>query len=122
MKVIQAQAHEKPEGLSRYYMADPLVKSYAAALQNGGEQLFEAYADLTKKQMKNNGAPERLWRRYEANMAQANKAELAFAEVLVYGWWNAVNANIAHLSHDGRQFTQFQKLFIKIDTIDCDEP
>lgn len=112
----------KTELLLKYYQEFPKVKLYSEALHNGGEQLIQAYELLTNEQMKNNGAPERLWNQYLRNSKSPNAQQLAFNQVLTYGWWNTVNHTLPHINYDGSEFEEFLKLFIKVDTIDCDEP
>lgn len=121
-KLIQLVAKDDPVVLLRIYQEDADIKLYSEALAEGKTKLLAAYEYLTKKQMEKNGYPERLWDNYQFNIAQVNKYELAFDYVLVYGWWNAVNHRLPHISYDGRQFAAFEKLFTKLETLDCDEP
>lgn len=109
------------KALMQHYQDDPTIKMYSEALVKGGKDLIQAYEYLTKKQMKNNSDPDRIWRNYSANITKDNAQKLAFNYVLVYGWWNAVNHQIEHIYYDGRHFEEFMKLFITVKTIDCDE-
>ncbi|WP_196938739.1 hypothetical protein [Sphingobacterium pedocola] len=121
-KLIQLEAEDNPRALLRLYQDDAEIRQYAEALVDRETKLLESYAYLTKKQMETNGDPERLWDNYQFNIAQANKYDLAFDYVLVYGWWNAVNHQLPHISYDGRQSQAFEKLFVRLETLDCDEP
>lgn len=109
------------EDLLKFYTEDANVKMYAESLNKGGEELIKAYEYLTKQQMKSNGSPERLWSEYLKNIKSSNAQYLAFDYVLTYGWWNAVNNQLPHVNNDGTQFVQFKNLFIKVETVDCDE-
>ena len=107
--------------LLQHYQHDETVKLYSEALFKGGDDLMKAYAHLTKEQMKNNGSPERIWNEYTANSKSNQAQQIAFKRVLTYGWWNAVNNLLPHINFDGTQFQAFQKLFIKVETLDCEE-
>ena len=109
------------KSLLKYFQNNETVKLYSQALYKGGDELLKAYEYLTKEQMKNNGSPERIWNEYVNNSKSKQAQELAFKRVLTYGWWNAVNHQLPHVNFDGSQFEEFQKLFSKVETIDCDE-
>ena len=121
-KKIQKNAKQKPEDLLAAVQKDSKAWQYAKALNRGGESLLKAYESLVKSQMENNAWPQNLWDNYLENMAKENKLDLAFDYVLVYGWWNSANRLIDHVAYDGTQMNNFLKLFIKVDTLDCDEP
>ncbi|MFD2600073.1 hypothetical protein ACFSQ3_14040 [Sphingobacterium corticis] len=118
---IRVKATDNPEVLKRKFMDDKLVKSYVEALVKGGDLLLAAYADVVKRQMENNGIPESLWAKYEANMQLDHREEIAFDYVLTYGWWNRVNNLIYHFNFDGSLNNEFNGLFVRVVTIDCDE-
>jgi uncharacterized protein YlaN (UPF0358 family) len=121
-KLIQLEAEHDPNALLRLYQDNTEIRQYAEALVDRKTKLLKSYEYLTRKQMEKNGYPERLWNNYQSNIAQSNKYDLAFDYVLVYGWWNAVNHQLPHISYDGRQFEAFEKLFVRLETVDCDEP
>lgn len=122
LKKVQKQAKQNPQALTTAVKEGGAAYTYGLALQKGGNELLASYKALTLQQMKNNAVPDRLWDQYTANMARPDKLEKAFAYVLVYGWWNSANNEVHHVEYDGTQFEQYQKLFTKIETIDCDEP
>lgn len=110
------------DALLKHYQQNPTVKYYSQALVNGGDELIKAYEHLTKEQMKQNAAPEVLWKEYLNNIASSDAQQRAFDQVLNYGWWNTVNHQLPHVNIDGTQFEAYKKLFIRIDTVDCEEP
>lgn len=122
LKKVQKKAKEEPESLITAVKEGTHAKKYAEALHKGGDDLLKAYEHVIKEQMKNNSTPEYLWHNYETTMRRADRLDRAFDYVLVYGWWNSANQSVHHINYDGTQIEQFQKLFIKVDTLDCDEP
>ncbi|MFD1770998.1 hypothetical protein [Sphingobacterium suaedae] len=122
LKKIQKRAKEDPCALLSAVPTNKNGRYYAQALVQNGNSLLRAYEVLVKDQMKTNGYPEYLWEAYLENLGSPNKHELAFDYVLVYGWWNNVNHAVHHINYDGSQFEQFKKLFVRVETLDCDEP
>ncbi|WP_146113642.1 hypothetical protein [Sphingobacterium gobiense] len=122
LKKTQKKAKEKPQLLIAAVKEGTRAREYAEALHQGGDRLLEAYEQVTKEQMKNNSTPAYLWHNYENTMKRADRLDRAFDYVLVYGWWNSANHLVHHINYDGTQMEQFQKLFVKVDIVDCDEP
>lgn len=122
LKKAQKKAREEPESLITAVKEGTQARKYAEALHKGGDDLLEVYEHVIKEQMKNNSTPEYLWHNYETTMKRADRLDRAFDYVLVYGWWNSANQSVHHINYDGTQMAQFQKLFVKVDTLDCDEP
>lgn len=121
LKQVQKTAKTDPAKLITAVKPGTVAHKYAVALNKGGEDLLVAYKALVQEQMKNNGAPEYLWDKYLQNMKQTNKLDLAFEEVLVFGWWNNANQLVHHIDYDGSQLEKFLTVFKKVET-DCDEP
>ncbi|TDS12232.1 hypothetical protein [Sphingobacterium paludis] len=122
LKKIEKNARTKPEDLIAAVQKDSKAWYYAQALNNGGEQLLKVYEELVKSKMVDNAWPENLWNTYLENMSKDNRLDLAFDYVLVYGWWNSANSLVDHVVYDGTQMKNFLALFIKVDTLNCDEP
>lgn len=122
LKKVQKQAKKETERLIAAVKANTQARKYAEALYKGGDDLLEAYEHVIKEQMKSNSTPEYLQYNYETTMERADRLDRAFDYVLVYGWWNSANHSVHHINYDGTQMKQFRKLFIKVDTVDCDEP
>ncbi|MGJ1363012.1 hypothetical protein ACR79B_12540 [Sphingobacterium spiritivorum] len=121
-KSALVKALKDPKALLEYKAPDSCAINYTKPLVEGGEALLKAYEVLTKYQMKNNGDPQRLYNIYLENIQSSKKYESAFKEVLIYGWWNCVNHFIPRPTYDARFSENYHKLFIKVDTLDCDEP
>jgi|SRR5690606_19454741 hypothetical protein len=122
LKKVQKKAKEEPQSLITAVQEGTQARKYAEALHKGGDDLLEAYEQVIKEQMKKNSTPEYLWHNYETTMRRVDRLDRAFDYVLVYGWWNSANHLVHHINYDGTQMAQFQKLFIKVETLDCDEP
>lgn len=122
LKKVQKNAKQDTKSLIMAVKEDTKARQYAEALHKGGDDLLEAYEQVIKMQMENNSTPEYLWHNYETTMKHADRLDRAFDYVLVYGWWNSANNFVHHINYDGTQMKQFQKLFIKTETLDCDEP
>lgn len=121
LKQVEKTAKTQPAQLITAVKAGSPAHKYALALNKGGEELLTAYKELVQEQMKNNGAPEYLWDKYQENMRQANKLDIAFDEVLVFGWWNNANQLVHHIDYDGSQMAKFLTIFKQVET-DCEEP
>ncbi|WP_159635923.1 hypothetical protein [Sphingobacterium composti Ten et al. 2007 non Yoo et al. 2007] len=107
--------------LLNHYQYNPIIKYYSQALHKGGETLIQAYEKLIKERMELNSEPERVWNEFLKNSKSPNAQQLAFDYVMSFGWWNTVNHQLPHVNFDGRQFEEFKKLFIKVETLDCEE-
>lgn len=122
LKKVQKKAKEEPNRLISAVKEGTPARKYAKALHKGGDDLLEIYEYVIKEQMKNNSTPEYLWYNFETTMKHTDRLDRAFDYVLVYGWWNSANQSVHHINYDGTQMKQFQKLFLKVETVDCDEP
>lgn len=122
LKIVQKNAKQQPAALVTAVEEGSRAHYYGTALHAGGEVLMKAYLELVRDQMKENAWPESLWDNYQESLKQPNKEDLAFDYVLVYGWWNNANRLVAHIDYDGTQMEKFMALFVKVDTLDCDEP
>ena len=94
---------------------------YAMALVQGGDSLLVAYQKLIKDQMENNAVPDYLLEEYQAVMKRADREDIAFDKVLIYGWWNSANDQVDHVTDRRLMFQNYLKLFLKVNTIGCDE-
>lgn len=121
LKKVEKNAKQDVQSLITAVKEGTDARQYAVALSKGGDALLEAYKQVVKGQMKNNSTPEYLWYNYQTTMERDDRLDLAFDYVLVYGWWNSANHLVHHITYDGKQMEQFQKLFVKVDTLDCDE-
>lgn len=122
LKKVQKKAKEKSEYLIDAVKAGTQAREYAEALHKGGDDLLEAYEYVVKEQMKTNSTPKYLWYNYQTAMRRSDRLARAFDYVLIYGWWNSANQLVHHINYDGTQMKQFQNLFTKVDTLDCEEP
>lgn len=118
---LRLAAIEDPGVLKSKFQDDSTVRKYTEALIAGGDSLLNVYGELVHEQMENNAHPEVLKSKYEENLKQDECYEIAFDQVLAYGWWNSVNHLIYHFQHDGTLEEQFLKLFERVVTVDCDE-
>jgi len=95
---------------------------FASPLIAGGDQLIEAWRKLNIEQRKNNGDPARVKREFDTQLASADAQTYALVDVMMFGWWNCMNADISRIDYDGTQEREFKKLFIRTKKVSCSEP
>ncbi len=95
---------------------------FASPLIAGGHQLIDAWRKLNIEQRKNNGDPARVKREFETQLASADAQTYALVDVMMFGWWNCMNADISRIDYDGTQEREFKKLFIRTKKVSCSEP
>jgi len=115
-------AYITPESILTFPASEHWQSNYAIPLSKGGAALLQAYKQLTLEQMDRNADPQGLYKRYEESVASPERYKRAFGEVINYGWWNCVNASIPRPTYGPHYMDAYKDLFIKVKTIDCDEP
>lgn len=107
--------------LDRFWATDPDLEFYKNALQGDDNLLMNGWEIFKKKQMQNNGGPERLWNEFLTQKNNTDWRTYAQIDLLTFGWWNAANNHIARLN-TYNPYEDFKKLFIKTTALECDEP
>jgi hypothetical protein len=115
-------AYRDPTVLRQYEGAPACNAKYAEPLIAGGESLYKVWLDVNLESRKKNADPERLRRKFEAEMASPDRDKFAFVEVMAFGWGNCSNALVEYdtAGQDGSYLKQFKKLFLRVKEV-CDE-
>lgn len=119
---ITIRGYREPASLLEYRDAGECVKLFGIPLNDGGELLLQTWRRVNEDSRSKNADPERLRRIYDEQFASPDRLKFARVEVMMFGWWNCANARIPYVAEDGRAEREFKKLFIRVRTIDCDEP
>lgn len=124
LRSIKMRAYHDPAALREYTAAPACNIKYAEPLIAGGDSLLNVWRELNVESRKRNADPERLRRRFEAELASEDRFKFAFVEVLAFGWGNCANASIDYVEagNDGTAQEEFEKLFKRVKTVYCEEP
>lgn len=117
------QGYTDPERLLEAENDGECRADYAEPLVAGGDTLLATWKKVHLKQKANNGDPDRLQRIFDQQFNSTDKFKFAAVEVTTFGWWNCV---VGKIERPGERFeksrTDFEKLFVKLKEIYCDEP
>ncbi len=83
--------------------------------------LMQFWKAFSEKESTKNGSPQEYMRRFYEKYHSADRVAYAKIELTAYGWWNAVNDQLVHITIDNKMIKQFNQLFIK-KISKCDEP
>jgi len=120
---VTIRAYADPTVLRDYQESQQACfTSWGLPLIAGGDALLSAWRELHEEQLKRNGAPDLLNARFNERYASEQRNEWARVEIMNFGWWNCVNKSIPYVENDGSAEEQFKKLFVKVETLECDEP
>ncbi len=103
---------DAPECMTRF--GEPLIK--------GGESLLNTWRVLNEEERKKNVEPDRLRRIFEQQSKSPDEFKYALLEVMTFGWSNCANDMIPYIEYDGTPAAEFQKLFLSVHKLGCDEP
>ena len=121
---VTIRAYAKPAVLRDYNEAETCRAAFAEPLIAGGDLLLRSWRKVNEESRARNADPDRLRRIFDQQNASADRLKFARVEVMSFGWWNCANNFIeyedgmAGVSHE----REFKKLFIRVRTIQCDEP
>ena len=119
---ISMQAYKDPVFLNKYAGAESCKLTYASPLIAGGEPLLTVWRQVNAASRSKNGDPESVRRKFEEQYKSPDRMKFALVEVLTFGWWNCANEYIKYVEYDGSQEQEFEKLFVRVKKIHCDEP
>lgn len=120
---ITLLGYKNPDTLRQYAIADTCIKKYVDALISGGDKLLETWRQIHEQQLINNGSPEKLNAKFNEQFNSTDKYKYAQVDVMNFGWWNcAIKFMDYSVVTDPKGWENFDKLFKKIKTIECDEP
>lgn len=120
---LRMQGYTNPKILLEAENVGECRADYAEPLVAGGDILLEAWKKVHLKHKENNGDPDRLQRIFDEQFNSPDKFKFATVEVTTFGWWNCV---VRKIERPGDQFENsledFEKMFVKLKEISCDEP
>lgn len=95
--------------------------NFAKAVNSNDEELITEWRKLREEMSKRNGNPQRIITEFENHLTSSNWKDYAMIDLITFGWGNCANNYIERPLHDEKMYTEFNALFIKIDS-ECDEP
>ncbi|HEY8559301.1 MAG TPA: hypothetical protein VIL74_02775 [Pyrinomonadaceae bacterium] len=116
------KANENPSALGEVNFADRCVQRFAPPLTAGGDDLLKLWREVNEESRAKNASPENVRKEFESRTASADRFKYARMEILTFGWWNCVNAEIRRPDEKGRPEEHFKKLFKTTKKNYCDEP
>lgn len=115
-------SYQTPLRLRDYPFAESCKTKYAELLIAGGNALLKIWETVNLETRKNNSDPNRIKRIFDEQRNSADALKFALVEVTSFGWWNCANALIDQGDDSALKEKNFNKLFIRVRTIRCDEP
>lgn len=115
-------SYKTPVSLRNYPFAPACKTKYAEPIIAGGNTLLKVWEELNIESRKNNGLPQEVKRRFEAEKKSADALKYAQVEVTTFGWWNCANNLIDQGDDYSIKDKNFRKLFIRTRTVICEEP
>lgn len=119
---LKIQGYTNPKILLEAENVGECREKYAEPLVAGGNSLLEAWENLKDFQKTQNGDPDRLQKEFDIQIKSPDKYKYALVDVTTFGWWNCVNHTIDYVGSDAPHQENFDRLFVKIKKIYCDEP
>jgi hypothetical protein len=120
LKRIVIEAYQNPSVLLNNDFTDSCLLYASALASNDTSIIFSAWRQLHNDQLKHNGAPDLLEKRFQDKFDSPDKLKHAKSALMGYGWWNCANRQILHVENDGKMAVEFEKLFLKVQ-MECDE-
>lgn len=115
-------AYKDPHALYEYKDAPACMTRFGEPLIKGGDLLLNTWRTLNEEERKKNVDPERLRRIFEQQSKSPDKFKYALLEVMAFGWSNCANDLIKYVEYDGTPAAEFQKLFLSVRKLGCNEP
>lgn len=117
-------AYTDPAVLRGYAGAESCRIAYGEPIIAGGDKLIAAWRKVNLDSQSRNGDPQRLQKRWEQENASPDRLKFALVETMSFGWWNCANELIprSDVGTSDRTAREFKKLFIRVKTLQCDEP
>lgn len=117
-------AYTDPSVIRNYKGAEACKLNFGEPIFAGGDKLIEAWRKVNLDSRSKNADPERLRRRFDEQIASPDRLKFALVETMSFGWWNCANDEIkrSDVGVSDRPAREFKKLFIRVKTVNCDEP
>ncbi|MES2593646.1 MAG: hypothetical protein V4608_17310 [Bacteroidota bacterium] len=120
LKKITIEAYQNPSILLKNDFTDSCLLYASALASTDTSTIFSAWRQLHSEQLKHNGAPDVLEKKFQDMFDSPDKLKYAKSALMGIGWWNCANHQILHIENDGKMAEEFAKLFLKVQT-ECDE-
>ena len=117
-------AYTDPTVIRNYKDAEACKLNFGDPIIAGGDRLSAAWRKVNLKSQSVNADPVGLQKRFDEQNASPDRLKFALVETMSFGWWNCANAEIkrSDVSMSDRPTREFKKLFIRVKTLQCDEP
>jgi len=115
-------AYRDPSALSAFRDAPACMSKFGEPLIKGGDALLTAWRTVNEEARTKNVDPERLRRIYDQQAKSPDKFKYALLEVMTFGWSNCANELIPYIEYDGTPHKEFEKLFVSVTRVACNEP
>jgi len=124
LKIMRYKAYSDPSVLldNPYLDKDSECNNYAKALNSGDAELYAAWEKWAENQKTKNASPERFMQQFYEKYNSPDKKRYAFIDMIGFGWWNCVNHAIIEYPDYSLLADNFQKLFVKVEEFNCEEP
>jgi hypothetical protein len=118
---LKIMSYNNPEALlkSRF---NGKCREYALALNGSTTKLMEHWESLVREMVTENSAPDLLWQEYRKQRASPDSIAYAKTELISFGWFNNANHQIDYPSSNESLSDDFEKLFRKVEDIECADP
>jgi hypothetical protein len=119
---VSVQAYRNPAALKELTFADACVQRFVPPLIAGGDELLRVWRESSEERRRKNGNPALQKQRFDEEFASADRLKYAQVNVITFGWWNCVNAEIDRGEDYAAIEKNYTKLFKRVKQIKCEEP
>ncbi len=119
----KAEAYKNPEVLRKYPAAPACTAKYAEPLIARDDSLLKVWLEVNMHSRSQNADPDRLKRRFDEQMASADRIKYAIVEVMGFGWGNCAVREIQRDegNMDDTHMNEIRKLFLRVRE-ECEMP
>lgn len=117
----EAKAFSDPAELKKSRFSKACQK-YVTALNSDEQTLRKAWENHIEFQASRNGDPEKVRSDFRIESASSEFRDYAMIDLITFGWGNCVNDQIPRVERNEKMYREFENLFEKTETVDCDEP
>ena len=121
LKRITLLAYSDPNILIGNRFAKNCNKYADGLASNDTTTLLTLWKELEVELSKKNGDAERHLVLFNEKYNSADKLLFAKSDLMTFGWWNCANDNLRRMNTEDKMESEFNKLFIKMDSI-CADP
>ncbi len=117
----EAKAFSNPAELKTSGFSKKCQK-YVTALNSDEQTLRKVWEELITERAANNGDPENVWNKYRFQSSSSEYLDYAMVDLITFGWGNCVNDQIPRVERNEKMYREFENLFEKTETVECEEP